>query len=296
LLIVWWLAQPSAIMDSIDEIARSVEQRVESCRRANDFIGEEIARRCVQRIRGAGSPADAAAIEREFFGRAPAALGQPAAPRGCLGGLFGGLSRSSPGPSWRSTPSSYNTFGYNEGLAYSMFDGLLRLGGSSSWRNHNPGQIPYDEWSIANGAIGSDNGMAVFPSYEAGRRALAANLTSTPGDQTVDQLVKNSYLSNIPDTAMQAAGIDPNTPAAKLSPDQMNHLLDAVENSRGFEAGKAVSHDSSDAPSWAGDLFAADAAWGAESTISSDSPASSASESRSSSGDSSSLPRVSDNS
>jgi hypothetical protein len=284
-------------MASIDEIARSMEQRAESCRRANDFVGEEIARRCVQRVRGAGSPTEAAAIEREFYGGTPAALVSPAAPQGCLGGWFGGLFRSSPGGSWRSTRSSYNTFGYNDGLAYAMFDGLLRLGGSSSWRNHNPGQIPYDEWSIANGAIGSDNGMAVFPSYEAGRRALAANLTSAPGDQSVDQLVKNSYLSNIPDSAMQAAGIDPNTPAVKLSSDQINHLMDAVENSQGFETGKVVSHDSNDAPSWAGALFAADAAWSADSTLSNDSPVTSASDSgTSASSDLSASTRASDNS
>ena len=175
---------------------------------------------------------------------------------------------SSPGGTW--TRSTYNTFGYNQGLAYSMFDGLLRLGGSSTWRNHNPGHIRYDDWSIANGAIGSDNGMAVFPSYEAGRRAMATQLTSTSGNQTVDQLVKNSYLSNIPDSALQTAGIDPHAPAANLSPDQVNHLMDAVERSHGFDAGQVMSHDSPNAPSWAADLFAADAAWGTGSSSSSD--------------------------
>jgi hypothetical protein len=270
LLIVPRLGQHFTAMDSIDDLARSVEQRAEGCRLANDFVGEEIARRCAQRIRGAGSAADAAAIEREFFGGAPASVASPVAPRGCLGGMFGGLFGLSRTGGWSSTRSSYNTFGYNSGLAYSMFDGLLRLGGSSTWRNHNPGQIPYDDWSIARGAIGADNGMAVFPSYEAGRRALATQLTSAPGNQTVDQLVKNSYLSNIPDSTLQAAGIDPNAPAANLSPNQVNHLMDAVEHSHGFDAGQVLSHDSPGAPSWAGGLFAADAAWTADSSISND--------------------------
>ncbi len=283
-------------MESINSLVRTVEQRAESCRLANDFVGEEIARRCVQRIRGAASPVEAAAIEREFYGDAPAAAAPAAAPRGCLGGLFGGLFRSSPGGAWRTTRSSYNTFGYNEGLAYSMFDGLLRLGGSSTWRNHNPGQIPYDDWSIANGAIGSDHGMAVFPSYEAGRRALASNLTSAPGDQTVDQLVKNSYLSNIPDSTLQAAGIDPHAPAANLSPEQINHLMDAVETSHGYDAGQVVSHDSPEAPSWAGELFAADAAWTAESSGSGDFSSSSGDATTSSSDEAGSSSRSSDNS
>jgi hypothetical protein len=288
------LAQHFDPMESIDSLARGVEQRAENCRVAQDFVGEEIARRCAQRIRGSASPAEAATIEREFYGGAPASLASPTAPRGCLGGLFGGMFRSSPGSTW--TRSTYNTFGYNQGLAYSMFDGLLRMGGSSTWRNHNPGQIPYDDWSIANGAIGSDNGMAVFPSYEMGRRALATHLTSASGDQTVDQLVKNSYLSNIPESAIQAAGIDPNAPAARLSPDQINHLMDTVESSHGFDAGQVLSRDASDAPAWAGELFAADAAWTAESSGSSDFSSSSSDATTSSSDETGSSSRSSDNS
>ena len=46
--------------------------------------------------------------------------------------------------------------------------------------------------------------------------------------------------------------------------------MDSVESSHGFDAGRVVSHDSPDAPSWAGELFAADAAWATESSISSD--------------------------
>ncbi len=283
-------------MESINSLIRTVEQRAESCRVANDLVGAEIARRCAQRIREAASPAEAAAIEREFYGGTTAAAVPSAAPRGCLGGLFGGLSRSAPGSAWRRTGSSYNTFGYNDGLAYSMFDGLLRLGGSSTWRNHNPGQIPYDDWSIANGAIGSDHGMAVFPSYETGRRALASHLTSAPGDQTVDQLVKNSYLSNLPDSALQSAGIDPHAPAANLSAEQINHLMDAVETSHGYDAGRVVSHDSSEAPSWAGELFAADAAWTAESSGSGDFSSSSGGAPTSSADEAGSSSRSSDNS
>jgi hypothetical protein len=253
-------------MPSIDEIARDVEQRAQNCRLDGDMVGAEIARRCKDRVRAAANADDAAAIVREFYGRASSPAPAPAAPRGCLGGLFGGLF----GSSAAQMRPSYNAFGFNEGLAYSMFNGILRLGGSASWRNHNPGQIPYDDWAIENGAIGSDNGMAVFPSYQAGRQALAATLTSSTGNQSVNDLVRNSYLSNIPESAIQSAGIDPKTPAASLSPDQVNHLMDAVESSLGFDAGQAMTHESSSAPTWAADLFAADAAWSADSSISSD--------------------------
>ena len=126
-------------MESIDSLARGVEQRAESCRLAQDFVGEEIARRCAQRIRASASPVEAAAIERDFYGGAPASQATPTAPRGCLGSLFGGRFRSTPGGTWRST---YNTFGYNQGLAYSMFDGLLAVLSACGYSQRS--------WSISN--------------------------------------------------------------------------------------------------------------------------------------------------
>ncbi len=255
-------------MDSIEDIAQSADQRVAHCRATNDAVGEQIALRCAQRIRAAKYPAEAAAIEREFYGGSDGGPAPAVAPSGCLGGLFGGMFGRARSTGWTSTRSSYNTFGYNEGVAYSLFDGLLRTGGTPSWRNHNPGQIPYDEWSIAQGAIGTDNGMAVFPSYDAGRRAFAQKLTTAPGDQSVNDIVRNSYLSNLPDEALKSAGIDPLTPAARLSPQQVNHLMDSVESSKEFEPGQVTSRESGDVPAWAGGLFAADAAWSAEPAVS----------------------------
>ena len=254
-------------MATIEDIARSVEQRAERCRSTNDFVGEQIAIRCAQRVRQAGSPDEAQAIEREFYGGAPASAPLSPAPGGCVGGWLGGLFGRSTGGAWQPSRPSYNSFGYNDGLAYSLFNGLLRSGGSSSWRNHNPGGVPYDEWAIAHGAIGTDSGMAVFPNYETGRRALADRFSAAPGNQTVDELVRNSYLSNIPPAAIAAAGIDPNAPAAQLSSQQLNQLMDTVETAHGgYEPGQVLSPDSGDAPTWAGELFAADAAWNTESS------------------------------
>lgn len=254
-------------MDTIEEIAQSADQRATHCRATNDAVGEQIALRCAQRIRAAKDSAEAAAIEREFYGGSGGGSAPVAVPRGCLGGLFGGIFGRSRASSWTPTRSSYNTFGYNGGVGYSMFDGLLRSGGSPSWRNHNPGQVPYDEWSIAQGAIGTDNGMAVFPSYEAGRRAFAQKLSTAPGDQSVNDIVRNSYLSNLPDDSLKSAGIDPHAPAAQLSPVQLNRLMDTVETSKGYEPGQVTSRESGDAPSWASGLFVADAAWNAEPAV-----------------------------
>src|SRR5450432_1006226 len=69
------LADPACIrsafrlsMDSIEDIAQSADQRAAHCRATNDAVGEQIALRCAQRIRAAENPAEAAAIEREFYG------------------------------------------------------------------------------------------------------------------------------------------------------------------------------------------------------------------------------------
>ena len=72
--------------------------------------------------------------------------------------------------------------------------------------------------------------------------------------------------------------------------------MDAVENSHGFDAGEVVTNDSPSAPSWAGSLFAAEAAWTAESSVSNDFSSSSSDAATASSDESGSSSRSSDNS
>jgi hypothetical protein len=60
-------------------------------------------------------------------------------------------------------------------VVYFSDDGnkLVRQGGSRAWRNNNPGNIRYTEFSRQHGAIGTAGGFAVFPDYQAGRNALS---------------------------------------------------------------------------------------------------------------------------
>jgi len=43
--------------------------------------------------------------------------------------------------------------------------------GTRNWRNNNPGNIEYGSFAKQYGAIGSDGRFAIFPTYEAGRKA-----------------------------------------------------------------------------------------------------------------------------
>src|SRR5262245_27357344 len=65
--------------------------------------------------------------------------------------------------------SNVNYYDKNENIT-------VRSGGSRAWRNNNPGNIRPGKFSSKNGAIGSAGNFAIFPTYQAGRQALASLL------------------------------------------------------------------------------------------------------------------------
>nr|WP_319566305.1 hypothetical protein [uncultured Rhodoferax sp.] len=58
----------------------------------------------------------------------------------------------------------YNVVERNDGS-------VVRQDGSRNWRNNNPGNIEYGSFARSKGAIGSDGRFAIFPDYDAGRKA-----------------------------------------------------------------------------------------------------------------------------
>lgn len=59
-------------------------------------------------------------------------------------------------------------------VAVEMSDGVKykRWSGTMAWRHNNPGNLRYGDFAKAHGAVGSgQNGMAVFPDPETGRKA-----------------------------------------------------------------------------------------------------------------------------
>lgn len=53
---------------------------------------------------------------------------------------------------------------------------IIRSGGSRAWRNNNPGNMRYTEFSRRHGAIGTAGGFAVFADTNTGAAALSALL------------------------------------------------------------------------------------------------------------------------
>lgn len=68
----------------------------------------------------------------------------------------------------------------NRDVVYTNADGsaFRKIGGTRAWRNTNPGNIRYSEFSRRAGAIGQAGGFAVFPDEETGMRAIESLLRS----------------------------------------------------------------------------------------------------------------------
>lgn len=120
-----------------------------------------------------------------------------------------------------------------------------RRTGARNWRNNNPGNIEFGNFSRRYGAIGSDGRFAIFPTYEMGRRAKEALLFETPSyaNLTIAQAItryappsENNTASYI-NTVANSIGVDPNTPLQNLTPQQRQTMLSAMERVEGFRSG-----------------------------------------------------------
>jgi N12 class adenine-specific DNA methylase len=125
---------------------------------------------------------------------------------------------------------------------------VIRRKGTRAWRNNNPGNIEYGQFAKGLGAIGTDGRFAVFPTYEAGRRAKESLLFDSKGyrDKTIYQAISryappsenntDSYASSV----ATAAGVSIDTPLAELSARQRVAVLDAMERVEGFRPGREI--------------------------------------------------------
>jgi hypothetical protein len=132
--------------------------------------------------------------------------------------------------------------------------------GARNWRNNNPGNIEYGAFSIKNGAIGSDGRFAIFPTYEAGRKAKENLLFTASGykGMNIAQAINryappsenntNSYISSV----TSAIGVPANTLLSDLSSDQRRVMLNAMEKVEGFKQGKVEKQREATKPSQSG--------------------------------------------
>ena len=131
-------------------------------------------------------------------------------------------------------------------VTYTNPDGTTTTlsGGSLAWRNNNPGNLVYNANTAALGAIGQNNGFAVFPDVSTGSAALAGILnTSTYQSLSVDAAIARyapSFENNT--SAYQAfvtntLGVPGSTTLNSLSQAQMASLQGAIQKTEGYIPG-----------------------------------------------------------
>lgn len=122
-----------------------------------------------------------------------------------------------------------------------------KVNGTRAWRNNNPGNIRYSEFSQNAGAIGQAGGFAVFPSEEIGTRAVFSLLRS---DSYVDLTIAAAISRYAPpvenDTAKyhenikKLTGLSINRLISDLSDTELSTVVNAIRSIEGWGVGDII--------------------------------------------------------
>lgn len=134
-------------------------------------------------------------------------------------------------------------------VVYTTADGrrVRRTGGTRAWRNMNPGNIRYSEFSRNAGAIGQAGGFAVFPDEETGTRAISSLLRGQSyNNLTIARAITRYAPPSENNTAayhrriQQITGLNINRRISDLSDGELSHVVDAIRAIEGWEAGRII--------------------------------------------------------
>lgn len=134
-------------------------------------------------------------------------------------------------------------------VVYTTADGrrVRRTGGTRAWRNLNPGNIRYSEFSRNAGAIGQAGGFAVFPDEETGTRAISSLLRGKSyNNLTIARAITRYAPPSENNTAayhrriQQITGLNINRRISDLSDGELSHVVDAIRAIEGWEAGRII--------------------------------------------------------
>lgn len=134
-------------------------------------------------------------------------------------------------------------------VVYATADGrrVRRTGGTRAWRNLNPGNIRYSEFSRNAGAIGQAGGFAVFPDEETGTRAISSLLRGQSyNNLTIARAITRYAPPSENNTAayhrriQQITGLNINRRISDLSDGELSHVVDAIRAIEGWEAGRII--------------------------------------------------------
>ena len=134
-------------------------------------------------------------------------------------------------------------------VVYATADGrrVRRTGGTRAWRNLNPGNIRYSEFSRNAGAIGQAGGFAVFPDEETGTRAISSLLRGQSyTNLTIARAITRYAPPSENNTAayhrriQQITGLNINRRISDLSDGELSRVVDAIRAIEGWEAGRII--------------------------------------------------------
>ncbi len=136
---------------------------------------------------------------------------------------------------------------FSKDVIYTNSDGsqYRKTGGTRAWRNNNPGNIRYSEFSRRAGAIGEAGGFAVFPDEETGMRAISQLLKSDSYNRlTVAGAISRYAPPQENDTSayhrrlQDLTGLSINRLMSSLNDAELSRVASAIRQIEGWKAGQ----------------------------------------------------------
>lgn len=116
---------------------------------------------------------------------------------------------------------------------------MIYIGGSCSWRNHNPGNLESGE-----GSIGDDGRFAIFPTYSEGYKAMKNLIFGRKYiNKTISDMIKTYAPEPENDTEkyikflVKRTGMDRNTKLCNMNSTQRKDYLAAIKKYEGYIVG-----------------------------------------------------------
>ena len=125
-----------------------------------------------------------------------------------------------------------------------------RREGARNWRNNNPGNIEFGDFTKRMGAVGSDGRFAVFPTLEHGSKAkeellfgARSNYVNLSIADAISRYAPESDNNKTQDyikSVVKALGVPPTTILGTLDSGQKSTLLNVISQVEGFREGKVL--------------------------------------------------------
>jgi len=154
------------------------------------------------------------------------------------------------GPSVPLPSSAYRSGDAGSPVVYQYPDGsvVMYSGGTPAWRNNNPGNVEYGQFSLDQGAIGQDGRFAIFASYSAGLNATSSLLqTNTYQSLSIDGAISRYAPSFENNTAAyqnfisNSVGVPGSTSMSALTDSQFSAVVGGIVSHEGYSRGQVIT-------------------------------------------------------